>query len=82
VFRMRTIILLAAPEVLTERLDRRGRTSRFDRHEQISQLEDTYFREAGHQLAAAGYKLIFVDTDDLSIEEVGDKAAMEISHLL
>lgn len=77
-----TIILLAAPEVLRARLDRRGRTSRFDRHEQISQLEDTYFREAGHQLATAGYKLISVETDGLSIEEVGDKAAIEISHLL
>lgn len=77
-----TIILLAAPKVLSERLDRRGRTSRFDRHEQISQLEDTYFREACHQLATAGYKLISVETDGLSIEEVGDEAAMEISHLL
>jgi dTMP kinase len=77
-----TIILLASPGVLSERLDRRGRTSRFDRHEQISQLEDTYFREAVDHLAKAGYKLISVDTDDLSIEEVGDKAVMEISHLL
>lgn len=77
-----TIILLAAPEVLSERLDRRGRTSRFDRHEQISQLENTYFREAGHQLASVGYKLISIDTDGLSIEGVSDEAVMEIAHLL
>lgn len=77
-----TIILQASPEVLSERLDRRGRTSRFDLHEQISQLENAYFREAGHQLATAGYKLISVDTDGLSIDEISDKAAKEISRLL
>lgn len=76
-----TIILFASPEILAKRLDRRGRTSRFDQHPGISELENAYFRDAAERLTVGGYEVMSLDTDALAIEGVARTALARIHAL-
>ena len=63
------VILLASPEVLRSRLDKRGRFSRFERSGDIEELEVLYYREAADLLRARGQSVLTIETDHQSIDE-------------
>lgn len=62
------VILLASPEVLRDRLDARGRSSRFEQSEGIEDRELRYYREAADWLQSKGLSVITVDTDRRSVD--------------
>ena len=64
------VILLASANVLKDRLDGRGRTSRFERSEDIEALEVLYYREAADWLRSHGQPVLTIDTDNRSIGDV------------
>ena len=64
------VILLASANVLRDRLDGRGRTSRFERSEDIEALEVLYYREAADWLRSHGQPVLKIDTDNRSIGDV------------
>ena len=64
------VILCASADVLRDRLDGRGRTSRFEQSEDIEELEVLYYREAADWLQSHGQPVLTIDTDNRSIGEV------------
>lgn len=76
-----TVILLGSPEILTARLDERGRTSRFEESRYDAELEVRYFKDASEMLTRAGYRVLRVDTDSTGLESVIDVVAAEIDTL-
>jgi broad-specificity NMP kinase len=73
-----SVILSAAPPTLYERLEQRGKFSRFDQLEGIAELEDKYFRDAKDVLREAGYRVLSLETDTASISDVADLVEREV----
>ena len=53
-----SIHLTAEPSVIEERLDRRGRTSRFEAMDDIAAIESAFFNEAFTMLQGVGYSIL------------------------
>lgn len=70
------VILNASPEALTERLDRRGRTSRFEATQSDSALEVSLYDEAAEALREVGYPVMMIRTDGLSVPQIGQKISV------
>lgn len=64
------VILLASANLLRDRLDSRGRISRFERSEDIEELEVLYYREAVDWLRSHSQTVLTIDTDNRSIDDV------------
>jgi len=57
-----SVLLTAESAVIEQRLDERGRKSRFERMEGIATRELTYFQEAFELLCSVGYTTLEIDT--------------------
>lgn len=68
-----TVFLSAAPEILETRLNRRGRSSRFEHTKDISAIECRYFASAETLLRDKGLRTLNVSTADQSIDEVASR---------
>ena len=64
------VILLASPDVLRARLDDRGRSSRFERSDDVEKLEVRYYMEAADWLRSHGQFVLTIDTDGQPIDDV------------
>lgn len=67
-----TVLLEATAPSLAARLDARGRISRFEATARDAEREIQYFEEASIQLTQAGYTILRIATDDLSVAQVAD----------
>jgi dTMP kinase len=67
-----TIVLDASAPSLRARLDARGRISRFEATAHDSECEIQYFDDAAIRLTQAGYTILRIATDDLSVAQVAD----------
>jgi dTMP kinase len=76
-----SVVLFASAPTLYRRLAQRGRVSRFDRMEGIAELELAYYRDATLFLREAGYRILVLDTDDISVAEVVDRVFREMRPL-
>jgi len=77
-----TVVLSGSPEVLTERLDSRGRTSRFEKTRRDAELEIRYFEDASELLAQAGFHVLTVDTSSIPLERVVAAIDAEMAKLI
>ncbi|MGH7193412.1 MAG: dTMP kinase [Candidatus Saccharimonadales bacterium] len=75
------VILSASAPTVYSRLEQRGRISRFERLSGIAELEITYFHDARRVLADAGYRVLVIDTDQLSIDRVVEQIEQEMSRI-
>ena len=64
------VILLASADVLKQRLDTRGRTSRFERSPDIETREVELFLDASRWLLDHDQAVLTIDTDQLSVDEL------------
>lgn len=76
-----SVLLSASTSVLHERLEQRGRVSRFDRLDGIEELEVAYFRDAAHVLVDAGYRVLPIETDEVSISDVAAQVEREMTRI-
>jgi dTMP kinase len=76
-----SIHLTAEPSVIEERLDRRGRTSRFEAMNDIAALESAFFNEAFTLLRGASYPILEVDTTAKAPEVVVAEIAARLGSL-
>jgi dTMP kinase len=60
------VILTASPEIITARLDQRGRHDRFEHDPRAASTETAMFRDASATLSSLGVPVIQVDTGILS----------------
>jgi dTMP kinase len=65
-----SVFLFAPPAVLEARLNRRGRSSRFEHTQDISAVESRYFDAAETLLRSKGVRTLNVSTADRSLDEV------------
>jgi dTMP kinase len=70
-----SVILTAAPEALTARLDKRGRHDRFEDDPAPPGAEDAMFRDAASILESRGVPVIRLDTSRLAPEEAAARIA-------
>lgn len=56
------VILTAAPVIIAERLERRGRRNRYQHNPDISARETALYRNAADSLAAAGVQMLQLET--------------------
>ena len=73
-----SVQLTAEPSVIEERLNRRGRTSRFERMDDIATLESPLFNEAFELLRDAGYRTFEIDTTMTTPEFVASEIAARL----
>lgn len=72
------VILTADPEIITARLDQRGRHDRFERAPGAASTETAMFRDASATLTGLGVPVIQIDTGSLSPQQ----AALQIADAL
>ncbi len=75
------VLLTADPSAIEQRLNERGRTTRFERMSGIATLETTYFSEAFKLLRAVGYTTREIATNRRSPEAVADEIAAAAHHV-
>lgn len=75
-----SVILLAQPEVLRERLAQRHRLSRFETYASREQ-EVRYYREAARFLADKGFNIMLQENDTRPIEQTIDQIVQKILSL-
>jgi dTMP kinase len=73
------VILTAAPEIITARLDQRGRHDRFERDPGAASTETAMFRDASATLTALGVPVIQIDTGSLSPQQAASQIADALS---
>lgn len=73
-----SVFLDAPPSVLEQRLDHRGRTSRFERAPDISARERRHFAEAARLMREAGIRTLEVSTADQDHDAVASTIAAAI----
>jgi dTMP kinase len=69
------VILTANPEIITARLDQRGRHDRFERDPGAASTETAMFRDASATLAGLGVPVIQIDTGSLSPQQAARQIA-------
>jgi dTMP kinase len=70
-----SVILTAAPEAITARLDKRGRHDRFEDDPAPPGTEDAMFRDAASILESRGVPVIRLDTSRLTPDQAGARIA-------
>lgn len=73
-----SVFLDAPPSVLEQRLDRRGRTSRFEHVHDISARERQHFAQAAGLMREAGIRILEVSTADQNHDAVASTIAAAI----
>jgi dTMP kinase len=73
-----SVLLIADPAIIEQRLDERGRKSRFERMDGIAAREVAYFKEAFELLRRVGYKTLEVVTTETSPESGATEIAIHI----
>jgi dTMP kinase len=68
-----SVVLTAPPKMLEERLDLRGRTSRFEHTSGISAAESDCFARASALMIAKGLRVLELSTADSEIDEVAGR---------
>jgi dTMP kinase len=69
------VILTANPEIITARLDQRGRHDRFEDDPGAASTETAMFRDASATLAGLGVPVIPIDTGSLSPQQAASQIA-------
>jgi dTMP kinase len=69
------VILTASPQVITARLDRRGRHDRFEDDRAAAAGETAMFRKAAGVLAGLGVRVLQIDTTALSPRQAASRIA-------
>lgn len=72
-------MLTANPEIITARLDRRGRHDRFEHDPAAASTETAMFRDAAATLASLGVTVIEIDTAGLSPLQAASQIADALS---
>lgn len=75
-----SIILQARPEILAERLAERSRLSRFEKNSSRTQ-ELTFYREVASFLSSKGFNVMFLENDDVPLEQIAEQIAQKILQL-
>ncbi len=73
-----SVFLDAPPSVLEQRLDHRGRTSRFEHAADISARERRHFAQAAELMRGAGIRTLEVSTADLDLDSVAATIATAV----
>jgi len=73
-----SVFLDAPPSVLEQRLDDRGRRSRFEQTADISARERQHFAEAADLMRSAGFRTLEVSTADENLDSVVSRIAAAI----
>jgi dTMP kinase len=76
-----SVLLTADPAMIEQRLDERGRQSRFERMHGIAAREVTYFKEAFEFLRRVGYTTLEVATTETSPESGATEITTHIAAL-
>jgi len=76
-----SVILLASPDALNQRLNLRSERSFFERKENARQQELDYYRHAAKFLEKQGFNIYVLDNESTSIEENSEKIVMRIVDL-
>jgi dTMP kinase len=72
-----SIILQARPEILAQRLAQRNRLSRFEKNNSRTR-ELIFYQEAASFLSSKGFNVMFLENDDVSLEQIVDRIAQKI----
>jgi dTMP kinase len=73
------VILTAAPDTITARLDTRGRHDRFEHDPHSSQIETALFADAAATLAGMGITVCQVDTGQLTPQQAASQIASALA---
>jgi dTMP kinase len=73
------VILTANPEIITARLDQRGRHDRFEHDPGAVSTETAMFRDAAATLTGLGVPVIQIDTGSLSPQQAASQIADALS---
>ncbi len=73
-----SVILLASPDTLNQRLNLRSKHSFFERKETARQQESDYYRQAAGFLEKQGFNVYVLDNESTSIEENSENITMQI----
>ena len=76
-----SILLTADPDIIEQRLDERGRRSRFERLDGIAAREVAYFKEAFELLCRVGYTTLEVAVTGTSPESAAAEIAAHVAAL-
>lgn len=76
-----SVLLTADPAIIEQRLDERGRQSRFERMDGIAAREVAYFKEAFQLLRRVGYTTLEVATTETTPESGATEIATHIAAL-
>jgi dTMP kinase len=73
------VILTANSEIITARLDQRGRHDRFEHDPGAASIETAMFRDAAAALAGLGVRVVQIDTGSLSPQQAASQIADTLS---
>jgi dTMP kinase len=76
-----SVVLLADPAILTERLSQRAKLSRFEQMSNIADLECRLYTDAVEDLRQIGYPVEVIDCGELSADEVASMIERQMSTL-
>jgi dTMP kinase len=76
-----SVLLTADPAIIEQRLDERGRTSRFEQMDGIAARELAYFEQAFEFLRNVGYNTLEITTTETTPESGASEIAAHIATL-